>query len=69
MNPINYNTMSKKELKAYFLKHRGDQLALQAYLERLNQQSLEIIAEYNDPNFEEKVRQSIQKMINSMNNE
>jgi hypothetical protein len=58
MNPINYNTMSKKELKAYFLKHRGDQLALQAY-----------IAEYNDPSFEEKVRHSIQKMINSMNNE
>jgi hypothetical protein len=36
---VNYDSMSKTELKQYFLKHRGDRAAFQAYLDRLNQRS------------------------------
>lgn len=36
MSRVNYNAMSDAELKQYFLKHRGDEIAFQAYLERIN---------------------------------
>ena len=32
MSLVNYNAMSDVELKQYFLKHRGDETAFQAYL-------------------------------------
>ncbi|WP_413164231.1 DUF6887 family protein [Capilliphycus salinus ALCB114379] len=31
MSQINYDAMSNAELKQYFLKHRGNQAAFQAY--------------------------------------
>lgn len=37
MNQINYETMTDAELKDYFLKHRNNKAALQAYLDRINQ--------------------------------
>ncbi|MGB3652920.1 MAG: hypothetical protein WBA41_17125 [Rivularia sp. (in: cyanobacteria)] len=33
MSLVNYNAMSDAELKQYFLKHRGDETAFQAYLD------------------------------------
>mgnify|MGYP000468693878 CR=1 FL=1 len=47
MNQVNYNAMSDAQLKQYFLKHRGDRAAFQAYLDRINQRSLRIIASPN----------------------
>ena len=55
MSKINYEAMTDAELKQYFLKHRNDKTALQAYLDRLNQNFQEVIANPNEPNFEEKI--------------
>jgi hypothetical protein len=63
MSKVNYDTLSKSELKDYFLKHRGDQNALQAYLDRLNQQKINIIANTDDPDFDEKVQAAIRHKI------
>lgn len=63
MSEINYNTMSKSELKQYFLKHRGNKAAFQAYLDRINRRSLRIIAHPNDPDFDEKVREVIRQKL------
>ena len=57
--------MSKAELKQYFLKHRGDRAAFQAYLDRLNQRSLKVIASPTDPNFDQKVQVAIRERLES----
>ncbi|MCU0568643.1 MAG: hypothetical protein MUF49_18855 [Oculatellaceae cyanobacterium Prado106] len=67
MNQTNYQAMSKTELKQYFLKHRGDRAAFQAYLDRLNQQPLRIIASPNDPDFDEKVQAAIRQKLAASN--
>lgn len=63
MSQVNYDSMSDTELKQYFLKHRGDQTALQAYLHRINQRPLRIIASPSDPDFDEKVQVAIRQKI------
>ncbi len=63
MSQIDYNAMSNAELKQYFLKHRGDQAALQMYLDRINQRPLKIIASPNDPDFDEKVQAAIRRKL------
>ncbi len=63
MSQIDYNAMSNAELKQYFLKHRGDQAALQLYLDRINQRPLKIIASPNDPDFDEKVQAAIRRKL------
>jgi hypothetical protein len=63
MSPINYDAMSKAELKQYFLKHRGDKAAFQAYLDRLNQHPLRVIASPDDPDFDEKVQAAIRRKL------
>lgn len=55
--------MTNAELKQYFLKHRNNKSALQAYLDRLNQHSQEVIASPNDPNFDEKIQAAILKKL------
>lgn len=57
--------MSTTELKQYFLKHRGDQFAVQAYLDRINQRPLRVIASPDDPNFDEKVQSAIRQKLES----
>ena len=59
MNPINYETMTDAELKNYFLKHRNDKTAFQAYLDRINQNPRQVIANPNDPDFDEKIQAAI----------
>ena len=59
MNPINYETMTDAELKNYFLKHCNDETAFQAYLDRINQNPKEVIANPNDPDFDEKIQAAI----------
>ncbi|MFB2838329.1 DUF6887 family protein [Floridanema evergladense] len=68
MSQINYDSMSNAELKQYFLKHRGDQAALQAYLDRINQRPLTIIASPEDPDFDEKVQAAIRRKLEAARN-
>ncbi|WP_009634343.1 DUF6887 family protein [Synechocystis sp. PCC 7509] len=70
MSRANYDAMTKAELKQYFLKHRGDRAALQAYLDRINQRPLKIIASPGDPDFDEKIRAAIrQKLENGISSD
>lgn len=59
MSGINYNTMSDQELRQYFLVHKNDQSALQAYLERRNQQPREVITKVGDLDFDLKIEKAI----------
>ena len=59
MDPINYETMTDAEFKNYFLRHRNNKTAFQAYLERINQNPRQVIAKPNDPDFDEKIRAAI----------
>jgi hypothetical protein len=59
MNQINYATMTDEELKDYFLKHRNNKAAFQAYLDRINQNPQQVIANPNDPDFDEKIQAAI----------
>ena len=63
MSRIDYDVMSDAELKQYFLKHRGDHTAFQAYLDRLNQRPKRIIASLSDPDFDEKVQAAIRQKL------
>jgi len=63
MSLINYDTLSDAELKQYFLKHRGDQSAFQAYMDRLSQRPRKIIASPDDPDFDEKVQAAIRQKL------
>lgn len=68
MSQINYDAMSDAELKQYFLKHRGDHGAFQAYLDRLNQRPRRIIASLSDPDFDEKVQTAIRQKLEAARN-
>ena len=63
MGQIDYNLMSDTELKQYFLKHRGDRAAFQAYLDRITQRPREIIASPSDPDFDAKVQTAIRQKL------
>ena len=65
MSQIDYTRMSDAELKQYFLKHRGNQSAFQAYLDRINQRSLRVIASPDDPDFDQKVQVAIQQKLDA----
>ncbi len=43
MSQVNYSQMSDRELKAYFLAHRNDKAAFEAYMDRLNQKPRQIL--------------------------
>jgi hypothetical protein len=68
MSQTDYNLMSDSELKQYFLKHRGDRAAFQAYLDRLNQRPRKIIASLSDPDFDEKVQAAIRQKLEAARN-
>jgi hypothetical protein len=63
MSRVNYDAMSDAELKQYFLKHRGDQAAFQAYLDRINKRPRRIIASPSDPDFDDKVQAAIRQKL------
>lgn len=67
MNQINYATMTDEQLKDYFLKHRNNKAAFQAYLDRLNQNPQQVIADPNDPNFDEKIQAAILNKLQNKN--
>ncbi len=55
--------MSDAELKQYFLNHREDQGAFQAYLDRLNRQTRKLIASPNDQDFDLKIQAAIRQQM------
>lgn len=63
MSQVDYDSMTRAELKQYFLRHREDKAALQAYLDRINQSSLRTIADPNDPDFEKKLEAAILRQM------
>lgn len=68
MSQVNYAAMSDKELKQYFLQHREDKIALQAYLDRLNARPREIITTVDDPDFDAKIQAAILRQIQAAGN-
>ncbi len=63
MSQVNYSVMSKAELKQYFLKHRGNQAAFQAYLDKINQRPLRTLASPADPDFDQKVQAASRRKL------
>lgn len=63
MRNINYSTMSDQELREYFLANRDNQLALQAYLERKNNQPRKVITTVGDTDFDTKIERAIQEKL------
>jgi hypothetical protein len=69
MSQVDYSKLSDTALKQYVLKHRADRVALQAYLDRFNQAPRQIIAKYDDPDFDEKVQSAIRQKLQAENGE
>ncbi|WP_019499838.1 DUF6887 family protein [Pseudanabaena sp. PCC 6802] len=59
MSQVDYAAMSDLELKRYFLNHRNDEDALQAYLERRRRRTSGIITKVGDPDFDAKIQAAI----------
>ncbi len=56
--------MSDQNLKQYFLQHREDKTALQAYLDRINEHPRQIITTVDDPEFDTKIQAAIASKMN-----
>ena len=63
MNPVNYAEMTDRELKQYFLTHRHEEEAFQAYLARYRSQPREVITKVGDPDFDLKIQAAIQQKM------
>jgi hypothetical protein len=72
MSQVDYTAMSYKELRRYFLKHREDKAAFQAYLARRRERSAEgssaslsrpIITRVDDPDFDNKIQTAIRQQL------
>lgn len=63
MNPVDYATMSDRELRSYFLTHREDDAAFQAYLARRRERSCLVITTINDPDFDSKIQTAIRQQM------
>lgn len=63
MSSVNYAAMSYQELRRYFLTHRDDSDAFQAYLARRRERSHPVITTVDDPNFDRKIQASIRQQV------
>ena len=63
MSKIDYTVMSYQELRRYFLSHREDQAALQAYLERRRERPRSVITKVDDPAFDTKIQIAIRQQV------
>jgi hypothetical protein len=63
MAQVDYSAMSDQELKRYFLEHRQDEAAFQAYLERRRQRSSGVITKVGDPDFDRKLQAAIEQQL------
>jgi hypothetical protein len=67
MSQVNYKDMSDAELRQYFLRHREDKMALQAYLDRLGDRPRRIITTVDDPDFDRKIQAEILRQMQATN--
>ena len=63
MSQVDYTAMSYKDLRQYFLKHREDKAAFQAYLARRRERSRPVITRVDDPDFDNKIQTAIRQQI------
>jgi hypothetical protein len=63
MNPVNYAEMTDLELKQYFLSHRQEEDAFQAYLARYRSQPRAAITKVGDPDFDRKIQAAIEQKM------
>lgn len=63
MSQVDYAAMSDRELKQYFLDHREDEAAFQAYLERRRRRSTGVITKVGDPDFDSKIEAAIRQKL------
>jgi predicted metal-dependent RNase len=68
MTQLNYSTMSDKELRAYFLQHREDKEAMQAYFKRVEARPHEVVTAVGDPDFDTKIEAAVRRQIQAANN-
>lgn len=68
MNPVDYAAMTDQELKQYFLAHRDDVTAFQAYLSRRRERSHEVIVSISDPDFDHKIQTAIRQQMTAYQN-
>jgi hypothetical protein len=67
MSQSQFDAMPDAELRTYFLANRRDQAAFHAHLDRLNRQTPTIVANPNDPNFDEKLQALIHQKLEAAN--
>lgn len=67
MSPIDYDVMSDRELRQYFLRHREDKIALRAYLDRLSERPRKIITTVDDPDFDAKIQAATLQQVQATN--
>jgi hypothetical protein len=63
MDPVDYAAMSDRELKQYFLAHRQEESAFQAFLERSRSQPRAVITKVGDADFDNKLQAAINQKI------
>jgi hypothetical protein len=63
MSSVNYAAMSYQELRRYFLTHRDDNAAFQAYLARRRKRSHHVITTVDDLDFDSKIQASIRQQM------
>jgi hypothetical protein len=63
MSSINYAAMTDQELRHYFLTHREDTAAFQAYLARRRERSQAVITTIHDADFDSKIQAAIQRQM------
>lgn len=65
MSQVNYAAMSDQELRQHFLRHREDQAALRAYLERLSDRPRNVITTVDDPDFDAKIQAAVLRQMHA----
>ncbi|WP_445171175.1 DUF6887 family protein [Microcoleus sp.] len=63
MSQINYSAMSYRELRRYFLDHREDRAAFQAYLAKRRERSPIVITTVDAPDFDVKIQTAIRQQM------
>lgn len=63
MSPIDYTAMSYQELRRYFLSHREDKAAFQAYPAKRRERSRPVITKFDAPDFDDKIQAAIRQQM------
>jgi hypothetical protein len=63
MSQINYLSMSEQELRQYWLSHKEDKLALDAYLQRRGQRPQGTTFHPDDADFEDRLNSLVHRQL------